>query len=190
MASSSSSDATYVLGVGMTQFIKPRKTRFYPELGYEAGVKAMLDAKITYDDVQAGVASYCFGGTTAGQRIFYQFGLTSIPIYNTNNACASGSVGLQLARSLVKSGSLDCVLVVGFEQMAPGPIGAGIKDDGIPKPIGLFAKKMQELGGKHSSPQNAQFFANAGKEYMEKCVIPLALKLPPLYDPRVANMRH
>ena len=46
----------YVLGVGLTQFLKPRRTREYPELGYEAGVKAMLDAKITYDDVETGVA--------------------------------------------------------------------------------------------------------------------------------------
>jgi sterol carrier protein 2 len=37
----------YVLGVGLTQFIKPRRTREYPELGFEAGAKAMLDAKIT-----------------------------------------------------------------------------------------------------------------------------------------------
>jgi sterol carrier protein 2 len=41
----------YVLGVGLTQFIKPRRTREYPELGFEAGAKAMLDAKITVSDV-------------------------------------------------------------------------------------------------------------------------------------------
>lgn len=59
----------YVLGVGLTKFIKPRKQRFYPEMGYEAGVKAMLDAQITYDDVETGVACYCYGDTTSGQRI-------------------------------------------------------------------------------------------------------------------------
>jgi hypothetical protein len=37
----------YVLGVGMTKFIKPRGKVDYHELGYEAGIKAMLDAKIT-----------------------------------------------------------------------------------------------------------------------------------------------
>lgn len=46
----------YVLGVGLTQFLKPRRTREYPELGFEAGAKAMLDAKITFDDVETGVA--------------------------------------------------------------------------------------------------------------------------------------
>lgn len=67
----------YVLGVGITKFIKPRQQRAYPEMGYEAGVKAMLDAQINYDDVETGVACYCYGDTTSGQRIFYQFGMSS-----------------------------------------------------------------------------------------------------------------
>ena len=93
---------TYVLGVGLTKFIKPRGLRAYPEMGYEAGVKAMLDAKITYDDVETGVACYCYGDTTSGQRIFYQFGMSGIPIYNTNNACATRSTGLALATTLTQ----------------------------------------------------------------------------------------
>lgn len=44
----------YVLGVGLTKFIKPRKERSYPEMGYEAGVKAMLDAQINYDEYVLG----------------------------------------------------------------------------------------------------------------------------------------
>jgi sterol carrier protein 2 len=32
----------YVLGVGMTKFIKPRGKVDYTELGFEAGVKAMV----------------------------------------------------------------------------------------------------------------------------------------------------
>lgn len=67
----------YVLGVGITKFIKPRQQRAYPEMGYEAGVKAMLDAQINYDDVETGVACYCYGDTTSGQRIFYQFGMST-----------------------------------------------------------------------------------------------------------------
>lgn len=108
----------YVLGVGLTKFLKPRQLRMYPELGFEAGAKAMLDAQITYDDVQMGVACFCYGDTTSGQRIFYQFGMTGIPVYNTNNACATGSTGLHMARTLVRSGAADCILVIGFEQMS------------------------------------------------------------------------
>ncbi|KAJ5699226.1 hypothetical protein N7536_002239 [Penicillium majusculum] len=163
MASQSQS---YVLGVGMTQFLKPRRTREYPELGYEAAVKALIDAHITYDDVQAGVACYCYGDTTSGQRIMYQLGMTGIPIYNTNNACATGSTGLHLARTLVKGGQADCVLVVGFEQMRPGSI-KSVWDD-RPSPLGPSTKMMEDTFGKHQSPRNAQYFGNAGQEYMDK----------------------
>ncbi|KAL4804439.1 thiolase-like protein [Aspergillus unguis] len=157
---------TYVLGVGMTQFLKPRRIREYPELGYEAGIKALQDAKITYDDVEAGIACYCYGDSTSGQRIFYQFGQTSIPIYNTNNACATGSAGLHLARTMVKNGGADCVLVVGFEQMRPGSI-KSVWDD-RPSSVGPSTALMEKTYGKHKSPRNAQYFSNAGVEYMKK----------------------
>lgn len=156
----------YVVGVGLTKFLKPRRTREYPELGYEAGVKAMLDAGINYDDVESGVACYCYGDTTSGQRIFYQFGMTGIPIYNTNNACATGSTGLHMARTLVRNGAVDCVLVIGFEQMSPGSIKSVWSDR--PSPMGLSTQMMEDIGGKHDSPRNAQYFGNAGQEYMEK----------------------
>lgn len=163
---SSSQNNAYVLGVGLTEFIKPRRLRPYPELGFEAGAKAMLDAHITYDDVQAGVACYCYGDTCCGQRVFYQFGMTGIPIYNTTNACATGSTGLQLARTLVRGGTVDVVLVIGFETMMPGSLKSMWPDR--PSPMGLATKIMNETRGKFDSPRNAQLFANAGREYMEK----------------------
>jgi sterol carrier protein 2 len=64
MASQIPSKNAYVLGVGLTQFLKPRRTREYPELGYEAAVKALIDAKINYDEVQQVIACYCYGDTT------------------------------------------------------------------------------------------------------------------------------
>jgi sterol carrier protein 2 len=159
-------------------------------MGYEAGVKAMLDAHITYDDVETGVACYCYGDTTSGQRIFYQFGMSTvssprvqsdintanssrIPIYNTNNACATGSTGLFLGRTLIKNGAADCVMVIGFEQMQPGSIKSVWSDR--PSPMGLSSQMMEDTHGKHDSPRNAQYFANAGNEYMDKSVLPLHL---------------
>ena len=50
-------EAAYILGVGMTKFSKPRAQNNYVEMGFEAGTKALLDAHITYDDIQRGVAS-------------------------------------------------------------------------------------------------------------------------------------
>jgi sterol carrier protein 2 len=96
----------------------------------------------------------------------YQLGMTGIPIYNTNNACATGSTGLHLARTLVKGGVVDCVLVVGFEQMRPGSI-KSVWDD-RPSPLGPSTTMMEDTYGKHPSPRNAQYFGNAGQEYMDK----------------------
>ncbi|KAJ5814241.1 acetyl-CoA acyltransferase [Penicillium pulvis] len=160
------SNQAYVLGVGLTKFIKPRGEREYPEMGYEAGVKAMLDAQINYDDVEHGVACFAYGDSTSGQRVFYQFGMSTIPIVNTSNACATGSIGLYLARTLIKSGNADCVLVVGFEKMKPGSL-KSVWDD-RPSSSGRFAAKMKEQRGFDKSPLTAQYFGNAGREYMER----------------------
>ncbi|KAK2731180.1 hypothetical protein FQN55_004905 [Onygenales sp. PD_40] len=156
----------YVLGVGMTKFIKPRGKVDYTELGFEAGVKAMLDAHITYDDVDQGVACYCYGDSTCGQRVFYQFGLTKIPIYNVNNNCSTGSTGLAMAKQMVSHGAADCVLVVGFEKMNPGSLQAYFNDRA--NPTGKFGEMMAETRGVTNAPGAAQMFGNAGVEYMEK----------------------
>ena len=157
---------TYFLGVGLTRFLRPRGKVDYTELGFEAGIKAMLDAHITYDDVDQGIACYCYGDSTCGQRVFYQFGLTQIPIYNVNNNCASGSTGLVLARNLISNGGADCVLVVGFEKMSAGSLGSNFKDR--TDPLGLATEIMRRSYTATDAPFAAQMFGNASLEYMQK----------------------
>lgn len=60
----------------------------YFDYALEAATKALLDANVTYDQVEFAAVGYCFGGTGQGQRALYQLGLSQIPIVNTNNACA------------------------------------------------------------------------------------------------------
>ncbi|KAG5659321.1 hypothetical protein HG530_012067 [Fusarium avenaceum] len=156
----------YVLGVGMTKFIKPRGKVDYTELGFEAGIKALLDAQINYDDVDQAIACYCYGDSTCGQRVFYQFGMTQIPIYNVNNNCSTGSTGINMARTLVEHGAADCVMVVGFEKMMPGSLQTFFKDR--ESPTGTTGKMMAVTRGVTNAPGAAQMFGNAGREYMEK----------------------
>jgi len=156
----------YVLGVGMTKFIKPRGKVDYPELGFEAGVKAMLDAHINYDDVDQGVACYCYGDSTCGQRVFYQFGMTGIPIYNVNNNCSTGSTGLFMGRNMIAHGAADCVLVIGFEKMFPGSLQTFFNDRA--NPTATSSLVMKETRGITKAPGAAQMFGNAGREHMEK----------------------
>jgi len=151
----------------MTKFIKPRNKVDYTELGYEAAVKALLDAHLSYDDVDRAVACYVFGDSTCGQRVLYQLGMTGVPVHNVNNNCATGSAGLALARDFVGGGLADCVLVVGFEKMAPGRLRSAWSDR--EDPIGPTARMMVDTRGfVAESPPTAQMFGNAGREYMEK----------------------
>src|SRR3569833_2351960 len=155
----------YVLGVGMTKFIKPRGKVDYTELGFEAGVKARLDAGVNYDEVEQGFACYCYGDSTCGQRVFYQFGMTQIPIVNVNNNCSTGSTGLFLARQLISSGAADSVMVVGFEKMMPGSLQTFFMDR--ENPTGTSGLMMAQTRGYDAkAPGAAQMFGNAGREYL------------------------
>lgn len=163
----------YVLGVGMTKFIKPSPATDYPALGLEAATKALIDAKVTYDAVDAAVACYCYGDSTCGQRVLYQLGMTQVPVYNVNNNCSTGSTGLALGRSLISAGGVgtgkegtDCVLVLGFEKMQTGSL-KGHWDDRA-SPLGGVVGMMAETRGITGAPGAAQMFGNAGVEYMEK----------------------
>jgi sterol carrier protein 2 len=153
----------------MTKFVKPERKNDYVDMAFEAGVKALLDAHVTYDDVQQGVASYCYGDSTCGQRVFYQFGMTGIPIYNVNNNCASGSTAMMLARDLVRHGAADCVLAVGFEKMSPGSLSSSSNDERT-NPLGLamdMSKKIESTNeADREAPFAAQMFGNAAQEYI------------------------
>ncbi|KAI4139006.1 MAG: hypothetical protein LQ340_008030 [Diploschistes diacapsis] len=150
----------------MTKFMKPRGKVDYTELGYEAGIKALLDAHVNYDDIDQGVACYCYGDSTCGQRVFYQFGMTGIPIYNVNNNCSTGSTGLNLARTMVQGGAAHAVLVVGFEKMERGSLQSKWTDR--ESPTATSGLMMAATRGVTNAPGAAQMFGNAGREYMEK----------------------
>ncbi|BFZ63257.1 hypothetical protein YB2330_004378 [Saitoella coloradoensis] len=161
-------EPVYVVGVGLTKFLKPRGVVDYTELGFEAAVKSMLDAGINYDEVDQGVACYVYGDSTSGQRVFYQFGMTSIPIYNVNNNCSTGSTGLYMGRNLIAGGAANVVLVVGFEKMFPGSLPASAYPDRSNPLDRTNAMMAAAHGVVEGAPSAAQLFGNAGREYMEK----------------------
>lgn len=97
---------TYVVGVGMTKFEKPGARDWdYPDMGREAGERALADAGIEYRFVEEAYVGYCYGDSTAGQRALYELGMTGIPAVNVNNNCSTGSSALYLARRVVKAGA-------------------------------------------------------------------------------------
>ncbi|MFH4975785.1 hypothetical protein AB6A40_002494, partial [Gnathostoma spinigerum] len=161
----------YVIGVGMTKFEKPGadSSRDYPEMVQEGVTKALNDAKITYKEIEHAVVGYIYGGTCCGQRSLYPIGLTGIPIFNVNNACASGSSALYLGKALIETGRCHTVLVVGFEKMARGSLeNMSAAVDDRTNPMDQHIGVMAETYGLHAAPITAQMFGNAAKEHMEK----------------------
>lgn len=69
------------------------------------------------------------GESASGQRALYEIGMTGIPIYNVNNNCSTGANALILAKQLLETGNLDCVLAVGFEKMESGSLGAKVNEN-------------------------------------------------------------
>ena len=158
---------TFVVGVGMTKFEKPGSRDWdYPDMGREAGQKALADAGISYDLIEEAYVGYCYGDSTTGQRALYELGLTGIPAVNVNNNCSTGSSALYLARRAVLSGLADCTLALGFEKMKKGSLGSNFEDR--TNPMDKHVMDMIERRGFAPAPPAAQVFGNAGKEYMEK----------------------
>jgi acetyl-CoA acetyltransferase len=158
-------EKVFVAGVGMARFSKPSERVHYRVMGGEAIRAALADSGIAYDSVQQAYASYVFGETCAGQRVLYDVGLTEIPIFNVNNACASGSSALCLGRQAVASGEVDCVLVVGFEQMVSGAIQLGSEDRETPTL--RWIERYDELGIEPSASA-IRMFGSAGALYLER----------------------
>jgi len=155
-----------VAGVGMTKFATPKAARNYVEMGVDAVCQAFGDAELTYDDAESAYASYLYGDTCSGQRVLYDVGVTGIPVYNVNGACASGSLGLSLARQAVASGAAECVLAVGFEQMTRGVPPTFSSDR--PSPWDKMLELAHSKYGESEAPMAAQLFGAAAREYMER----------------------
>jgi acetyl-CoA acetyltransferase len=161
------SERVFVIGVGMTKFEKPGAREWdYPDMGREAGEKALADAGIPYETVEQAFVGYCYGDSTCGERALYELGLTGIPAINVNNNCSTGSSALYLARQMVAGGISDCVMAMGFEKMEKGSL--GIKYTDRTTPMDKHLNVMIESRGFEASPPAAQMFGNAGREYMER----------------------
>ena len=157
--------AVHVVGVGMIPFTKPGASESYALMGAKAAQLALDDAGIAYTQMDQAYVGYVFGDSTAGQAAVYGVGMTGIPVINVNNNCATGSTALFLARQAVASGSAECVLALGFDQMVPGPLKGSWTDR--PSPLAKFLDSMAtDQGWDPALPRAAQFFGGAARAYM------------------------
>jgi acetyl-CoA acetyltransferase len=156
---------TFVIGVGLTDFVKPasRPDWDYPDMVREAVAASLADARIAYEEIQQVAAGYCFADTTAGQRAVSELGLTGVPVLNVNNACATGSSALYIVRGFVAGGLVDCGLAVGFERM-----NKVLGYDDRANPIARHVASMAARRSASDALVTARMFGNAGREHMER----------------------
>jgi acetyl-CoA acetyltransferase len=114
--------AIYIAGIAMTVFGRHLE-RPLENLAREALIGACRDAGCAPEDI--GVAYYS-GMTNGylqgqvsipGQVVLAKIGIHTIPIFNIENACASGSSAFNLAIQSLKAGGADVALALGAEKM-------------------------------------------------------------------------
>lgn len=156
----------FVAGVGMIPFSKPGSSESYDVMGAGAMRAALRDAHLDYDKVQQVYAGYVYGDSCCGQRAVYAVGMSGVPVFNVNNNCSTGSTALFLARQAVASGSVDCALAVGFEQMKPGALGSVFDDR--PTPFDRFEAEADALLQVEGIPLALRYFGGAGLAHMQQ----------------------
>ncbi len=112
----------YIVGVGMTQFGR-HLDRSLHSLGQEALDAVLRDAGAGVADIgqvfYSGVTQGPLQGQTAvpGQILLNKLGFSGVPMWNIENACASGTSAFQLAVQTLHAGTCDIALAFGAEKM-------------------------------------------------------------------------
>lgn len=140
----------FIAGVGMTAFGRHAGAGV-GDLGREAVTAALADAGLDYAAVEIAHCGHVMQGTTAGQKVLYGVGMTGIPIFNVENACASGTTAIRAAAMAVGSGLASVALAVGFEVMGRGAIPTrgderleAVAREGVPAMPAMFASLFLE----------------------------------------------
>lgn len=112
----------YIAGIAMTVFGR-QVERSVEDLAGEALNGALLDAGCAVADIgaafYAGITNGALQGQLSipGQVVFSKIGIAGIPVFNVENACASGSTAVHLAVQHLKAGACDVALALGAEKM-------------------------------------------------------------------------
>jgi acetyl-CoA acyltransferase len=112
----------FITGVGFHPFGKiPHKT--LKQIAAEAALAALDDAGLDPDGIDAAFCANAYAGLLTGQESIRgetwlrTLGVGGIPIFNVENACASGGAAVHLATIAARSGQYKNILVVGAEKM-------------------------------------------------------------------------
>jgi acetyl-CoA acetyltransferase len=162
-------DRIAVRGVGMVPFGRflDRPLR---RLAEDAATLALKDAGLTPDDIDVIFFSNSVAGITTGQEAIRGqtalrgTGLLGKPVFNVENACASGSSAFLLARTGLLAGTWRRALVVGAEKMVHA-------DKSIPFKALAAASDLSDIPEGTDTGGKSVFmdlYAERTREYMER----------------------
>jgi acetyl-CoA acyltransferase len=158
-----------IRGVGMVPFGR-FLDRSLRRLAEDAATQALKDAGLTPDDIDVVFFSNSVAGITTGQEAIRGqtalrgTGLLGKPIFNVENACASGSSAFLLARSGLLAGLWRRALVVGAEKMVHA-------DKSIPFKALAAASDLSEIPEGTDTGGKSVFmdlYAERTREYMDR----------------------
>ena len=109
-----------IIGVGQSPFYRGYQGSIR-ELAFEAFKEAMQDAGIDTGEVNASII--CSAPEYDNQRspsgiIAEYLGLNPQPTFTVESVCSSGTTGIKVGYSMIKSGLHDIVVVLGFQKMS------------------------------------------------------------------------
>jgi acetyl-CoA acetyltransferase len=105
-----------ISGMAMTPFGRHEQSSMQA-LAQTALLNAAQDAGIGTDQIQAVYCANVYGGMVLGQALLRDLGLQGQPLYNIENACASGATAVHLAMHALQLGVYDTVAILGVEML-------------------------------------------------------------------------
>ncbi|OAV78236.1 MULTISPECIES: thiolase family protein [Mycobacteriales] len=119
------SNNVWIVGIGMTTFGKHTDSSVH-DLAGSAITDALDDAGLGPCAVDAAFYGTATHGPLEGQAMISgeialrELGIQRIPVFNVENACATGASAFALATAYIKAGEADVVLAAGAEKMNVG----------------------------------------------------------------------
>jgi acetyl-CoA acyltransferase len=187
----------FIVGIDMLTFGRyPHRT--VADLGAEAALLALDDARLTIHDVDALYAgNLAMASGMVGQRILREIGQTGIPVVNTANACATGATAFREGVIGIRAGAYELALAVGVEQMGRGLLSANNRTDGFVEEgelgSGTMPAMFAQVGLEHARTHGTtfeQFAQVAVKNHHHATLNPKAMyrRETPLEEVMAADM--
>lgn len=145
----------FVIGAGMSTF-GPFPDSIVHELCHQATWEAITSSGVDARKLQVCYAGHAYQGPCFGQKTLVKSGLTGMPVFNVENACASGASAVMGVYIMIKTGLYDLGIALGGEKLtgADGGFLPIVMDDldstngrVMPAAFAMIAKRHMEKYG-------------------------------------------